>query len=408
MKKFILFAIMTILFSGICFAQQTQKQRQIKQELMELNIQIEQEKDVIKKIDLETQIETKRLEEKAQLMIDEWDGNEDITIQQAIQEAVKVKQEITELTDEFEKILEKNKKRIISFYDEQIKLSYNSIKRSQWETADEYKERIERKKESLEDNKKRDLSENENEILYSMIYVTAPFTEKLKYFQSEKFYSEEEQKAKLISIDEMNVSDFIMNIKYNKNKYSLEYDFLGIGKENVELMLQTQYQFVIEPMFSVNDNFEKELTAFNVKHLGMKTEKIIDVQNSIMFKGISKLCKYKAIYKIKSTKYKSLASGGYHTVGLKKSGTVIACGNNDNGQCDVSHWHDIVSISAGNCHTVGLKKDGTVVACGNNYYGQCNVSKWEHIVAISAGKDFTVGLKEDGTVIAVGDNLFGQ
>ena len=408
MKNFILFLVIISLFSGICFAQQNQKQSQTKQELMELKIQIEQEKDVIKKINLENQIEIKTLEVKAQQMIDEWDDGKDITIQQALQAAVKVKQEITGLTDEFETILEKNKKQIISFYDEQIKLTNKSIKRSQWETQEEYNERIERKKKDLEEDKEKDLFENENEILYSMIYVTKPFTEKLNYFQSEKFYDETEQDVKLISIDEFNVSDFIMNIKYNKKKYSLEYDFSGIGKEKAELMYQTQYQFDIKPMFSVNDNFEKELTAFNVKHFGMKTEKITDIPNTITFKGISKLCKYKAIYKIKNTKYKLFASGGYHTLGLKKDGTVLACGNNDNGQCNVSHWHDIVSISAGNCHTVGLKKDGTVVACGNNYYGQCNVSKWEHIIAISAGKDFTVGLKEDGTVVAIGDNMFGQ
>ena len=194
MKKFIFFVIIISLFSGMCFAQQTQKQRQIKQELMELKIQIEQEKDVIKKIDLETQIEIKTLEEKAQQMIDAWPDDKDILIQQAIQESLKVKQETIELADEFEKILEKNKKRIISFYDEQIKLAHNSMKKTQWETADEYKERIEKKKQSLEENKKRDLSENENEILYSMIYVTAPFTEKLKYFQSEKFIPKKNKK----------------------------------------------------------------------------------------------------------------------------------------------------------------------------------------------------------------------
>ena len=124
MKKFIFFVIIISLFSGMCFAQQTQKQRQIKQELMELKIQIEQEKDVIKKIDLETQIEIKTLEEKAQQMIDAWPDDKDILIQQAIQESLKVKQETIELADEFEKILEKNKKRIISFYDEQIKLAH--------------------------------------------------------------------------------------------------------------------------------------------------------------------------------------------------------------------------------------------------------------------------------------------
>lgn len=37
------------------------------------------------------------------------------------------------------------------------------------------------------------------------------------------------------------------------------------------------------------------------------------------------------------------------------------------------------TISAGCRHTVGLKSDGTVVAIGNNEYGQCDVSGWRGI-----------------------------
>ena len=103
-----------------------------------------------------------------------------------------------------------------------------------------------------------------------------------------------------------------------------------------------------------------------------------------------------------------ISAGSYHTVGLKKDGTVVAVGRNYDGQCDVSGWKDIVAISAGYSHTVGLKKDGTVVAVGSNKFGQCDVSGWKDIVAISAGTFYTVGLKKDGTVVAVGDNEFGQ
>ena len=53
-------------------------------------------------------------------------------------------------------------------------------------------------------------------------------------------------------------------------------------------------------------------------------------------------------------------------------------------------------------HIVGLKNDGTVVAAGNNEYGQCNVSDWENIIAIDVGRDFTVGLRDDGTVAIAG------
>ncbi len=100
----------------------------------------------------------------------------------------------------------------------------------------------------------------------------------------------------------------------------------------------------------------------------------------------------------------TIGVGSFHAVGLKADGTVVAVGDNDDGQCDVSDWSDIVAIDTGYAHTVGLKADGTVVAVGDNDYDRCNVSDWSDIVAISAGKYHTVGLKANGTVVVVGHN----
>lgn len=104
----------------------------------------------------------------------------------------------------------------------------------------------------------------------------------------------------------------------------------------------------------------------------------------------------------------AVSAGENHTVGLENDGTVIAVGNNEHGQCDVTEWTDIVKISAGGNHTVGLKKDGTVVATGINASGQCNVSDWSGITGISAGETHTVGLLADGSVLAVGSNIYGE
>ena len=103
----------------------------------------------------------------------------------------------------------------------------------------------------------------------------------------------------------------------------------------------------------------------------------------------------------------SVTAGFYHTVGLKRDGTVVAVGRNGDGRCDVSSWSDIVAVAAGS-HTVGLKRDGTVVAVGSYNDGQCDVSSWSDIVAVAAGNYHTVGLKRDGTVVAVGYNKYGQ
>jgi len=71
-----------------------------------------------------------------------------------------------------------------------------------------------------------------------------------------------------------------------------------------------------------------------------------------------------------------VAAAGYHTVGLKSDGTVVAVGDNNYGQLNVSTWTDIEQVAAGYRHTVGLKSDGTVVAVGLNNHGQCDVSDW--------------------------------
>ena len=103
----------------------------------------------------------------------------------------------------------------------------------------------------------------------------------------------------------------------------------------------------------------------------------------------------------------AISAASFHTIGLKADGTVVAVGHNGNGECDVDDWTDIVAISTGYYHTVGLKADGTVVAAGDND-DQCDVDDWTDIVAISAGFYQTVGLKADGTVVAVGYNGSGQ
>jgi hypothetical protein len=61
-----------------------------------------------------------------------------------------------------------------------------------------------------------------------------------------------------------------------------------------------------------------------------------------------------------------VAAGGFHTVGLKSNGRVVAVGKNDDGQCDVGGWRNVTQVSAGGFHTVRLKADGNVVAVGDN------------------------------------------
>ena len=110
----------------------------------------------------------------------------------------------------------------------------------------------------------------------------------------------------------------------------------------------------------------------------------------------------------KCAKWKMLACGDNHCVGVCANGTVLAYGDNDFGECDVQDWSDIIAVASTNTHTVGLKSDGTVVATGSNNDGQCDVNNWRGVVFITCSRDQTVGLRSDGTVVATGDNCCGQ
>lgn len=99
-----------------------------------------------------------------------------------------------------------------------------------------------------------------------------------------------------------------------------------------------------------------------------------------------------------------VAVGFYHTAALKSDGTVVACGDNSFGECDVGVWRHVRAICAGAYHTVGLLEDGTVIAAGRNDEGQCEVGDWRDIVAVTASDYATFGLKRDGTVVACGFN----
>lgn len=95
-------------------------------------------------------------------------------------------------------------------------------------------------------------------------------------------------------------------------------------------------------------------------------------------------------------------------MGLKSDGSVVAAGNNEFGQCNVSDWRGIEEIAAGTDHTVGRKSDGSVVAIGRNGHCQCSKFSDTDFRRIAAGDRHTVGLKSNGFVVAAGDNNFGR
>ena len=96
-------------------------------------------------------------------------------------------------------------------------------------------------------------------------------------------------------------------------------------------------------------------------------------------------------------------SGQYVTkVCLRDDGTVFTWKDDDK-KLSVDDWKNIVAIDSGASYAVGLAQNGTVVACGNNQWGQCNVFDWKDIVAIMTNDaNLTIGIRANGTVVSCG------
>jgi alpha-tubulin suppressor-like RCC1 family protein len=130
----------------------------------------------------------------------------------------------------------------------------------------------------------------------------------------------------------------------------------------------------------------------------------------------------------------SSISASYHTVEVKKDGTLWAWGSNWAGETgngtslndipypvQIGIDTDWVSAAAGEAHSVALKADGTLWGWGDNGAGQLGdptigngsltpqqIGSDANWTAVAAGPYHTLALKADGTLWAWGDNEYGQ
>ncbi|WP_182914122.1 hypothetical protein [Paenibacillus sp. 1011MAR3C5] len=96
-------------------------------------------------------------------------------------------------------------------------------------------------------------------------------------------------------------------------------------------------------------------------------------------------------------------SRSQHALAMKKDGTVIAWGNNNNGEATVpSGLRNVTAVAAGYEYSLALSQDGKVTGWGSNRLGFIEVPEdLDDVVAIAAGVP-NLALKKDGTVVAWG------
>jgi alpha-tubulin suppressor-like RCC1 family protein len=133
------------------------------------------------------------------------------------------------------------------------------------------------------------------------------------------------------------------------------------------------------------------------------------------------------------TGVKEVAAGGMHSLALLSNGTVDAWGSNEFGQLGtgskpaetevpvpVPGLTGVIAIAAGEDHSLALLSNGTVMAWGENEEGQLGngntnqsntpveVKGLTGVTAIAAGGQFSMALLNDGTVVAWGSDTHGQ
>ena len=106
----------------------------------------------------------------------------------------------------------------------------------------------------------------------------------------------------------------------------------------------------------------------------------------------------------------AVAAGQSHSLILLDAGTVVARGDNTNGQVTVpAGLTGVTEIAAGTSHNLVRKSDGTLVAWGANSYGQTTIpSGITTATRVAAGEKHSLALLANGSVRAWGDNTFGQ
>lgn len=97
-------------------------------------------------------------------------------------------------------------------------------------------------------------------------------------------------------------------------------------------------------------------------------------------------------------------ANGYHSLALKRDGTVVAWGDYPVAPPAVqASLTNLVAIACGFDFDLAVRADGTAVAWGSNEWGQLNIpAGLSNVAAIACGWNHSLALQRDGTVLAWG------
>ena len=99
----------------------------------------------------------------------------------------------------------------------------------------------------------------------------------------------------------------------------------------------------------------------------------------------------------------SISTGWVHSCGLRRNGTPVCWGSNQDGKASPPTGETFLSIDAGTNHSCGLREDGTALCWGADWDELLSVPSGERFVALNAGEEHSCGLREDGSIVCWGD-----
>ena len=245
-------------------------------EISELKKRIENEEDGIIRLELDSQIKTKKIELEAKEYILTWnDKINEMSIQNVIKEAGNIRKQTTNLLNDYENILETKNDFMLD------KIKSHVVENQSYEQLEELI-----------------LLENKNKILVSMVKAVKPFVEQLNTFQRDYFKSEGNNKVKISSLYKSGSNFVNLKIIYISEQtviYNLKYKISDFDKEDKALVGKSSKEFTITPVFSVTQNnngtLAKVLTGFNVKNSVVGNEQIVKISANI--KEIFEIERYK-------------------------------------------------------------------------------------------------------------------